>query len=153
MLVFVSGLERNRKMQENLKSHCDPMGKKRPKKEVEIFIHVNTSAFTEPGETGHSRLSGMTPPMSEHLSSPSSHPLYCPLLGQGLVRSWLGRITERRSYIISSPIDPDHAEQRLLSLLTGDTVFIIGPWKKLHVPLTFRGRWNNPFPSRIASSV
>lgn len=44
--------------------------KKRPKKEVEIFIHVKTSAFTEPGDIGHSCLSGMTPPMSEHLSSP-----------------------------------------------------------------------------------
>lgn len=129
----------------NLKYHPVIRRARRPKKKVKNFIHVKTSAFPEPGDIGHSRLSGMTPPMSEHLSSLSSCPLCCPLLGQGLVRSWLGRIAERRSYIISSQIDPDHAEQRLHFLLTGDTVFIIGPWKKLHVPLTFRGRWNGPF--------
>lgn len=58
----------------------DLMGKK-AQDEVKIFIYVKTSAFKEPGDIGHTCPSGMTSPRSEYLSSPSSCPLYRPLLG------------------------------------------------------------------------
>lgn len=81
MFVFVSGnITRSKKTPSNLTP--DPMGKK-AQNEVTILTDAETSAFTEPGEVGHIRLSGMTFPRSESLSSPSSCLLYLLLLGWG----------------------------------------------------------------------
>lgn len=66
-------------MQETSRLTPYPMGKK-AQNEVKIFIYVKTSAFAEPGDNGNTCLPGINSSRSEYLSSPSSCPLYLPLL-------------------------------------------------------------------------